>query len=278
MQTKVLLMKLVAGQRDDRRTLSAQIVSNLTQTLDGTEQSRDDYAGGDCYIQWGFKLTRGLQYALDNKIPYIILDWGYFNNGEGAFSVSFNGFHGLSMPVDAIEGKAAREHPRPEPWQDGGNFVYVYGQLQNDRAVRGLHVSPWMTTTAQLASKIFELPAKIRPHPKMLSSWESSLEPLSETFEETYVAVSYTSSAAIQSVLAGVPTVAIHPASPAFMVCASGLAIFKPAYRMEWLFDLSWRNYRLTEIEEAATYVKLGLKQATKAASLGRVDTEGLRV
>ena len=271
-------MKIIGGQRDDRFTVSALIVSALTEALDGEEQSRDTYAGGDVYIQWGFKLTRGLQYALDHKLPYIILDWGYFGDRTQSFSVSINGFHGLSMPNDWILGKDAREHPRPEPWRGEGEYVYVYGQLQNDRAVRGLHVDSWLTRTAQAASAVFHKPAKIRPHPKMLSSWEPPLEPLYETFEDAHVAVSYTSSAAIQSVLAGVPTIALHPASPAFAVSAPSFNIFKPTYRMEWLHDLSWRNYEMGETEAAAAYIKRGLTQAKKAAMRGDVDTDGLRV
>lgn len=270
-------MRLITGQRDDRSTLSARILSRLTKLLDGEERNREDYYGEDVYMQWGFKLTAGLQYAIDNRLPYIIVDWGYFQPREQSFSISFNGFHGLSMPVEAIKSEPPRWHPIAKPWKQDGEYVYVYGQLQNDRATRGLHVEAWLRKTAITASKILNRPARIRPHPKMVSSWEPPLPSLHSTFDETFVAVTWTSSAAIESVLAGVPTVALHEANPATPVCATGYSVYTPE-RIEWLHDLSWRNYRLKDAEAAAKYILMGLDQAIFEAEGGHIDIEGLRV
>ena len=272
-------MKIIVGQRDDRTTVSATILHKLAERLDATEQSRDAYAGADAYMQWGFKLTPGLQYALDNKLPYVIVDWGYFADREHSISISFNGFHGLSMPVKAIRKKPTRWHPVPLPYKKGGECVTVFGQLQNDRAVRGLHVETWLRDTAVEAAKAYGMKAKIREHPKMRSQWEPKMRPLEQVLDETAYAVTYTSSVGILTCLAGVPTVALHPASPAWEVSNTLLdgSVYTPM-RANWLHDLSWRNYAFREMDEAAEYILLGLTEAIVPASKGHVDTEGLRV
>jgi hypothetical protein len=273
-------MRISIGQRDDRYTVSATVLHKLAERLDASERSREDYYGEDAYMQWGFKLTAGLQYAIDNKLPFVIVDWGYFSARESSISVSFNGFHGLSMPVSSVQNAHPRWYPTPEPWKEvhkEGDCVTVFGQLQNDRAVRGLHVESWLRRTAVEASEAFGLPAKIRPHPKMISSWEPPLPPLEMVLDETAVAVTYTSSVGILTALAGVPTVALHPASPAYAVAANCYEIVTPT-RTEWLHDLSWRNYNFSEMDEAAQYISLGLAEAVGPAARGMVDTEGLRV
>lgn len=269
---------ITTGQRTDRNTLSARILTDLTRRLGGIEQSRDAYSGHDAYMQWGFKLTPGLQYAIDHNLPYVIVDWGYFSDRETSISISFNGFHGLSMPVEDVKNRPARWHPAPRPWRpEKGEFVYVFGQLQNDRAVRGLHVESWLRETAVAAATAYGLTAKIRPHPKTVSSWERPLPSLETVLDECRVAVTYTSSAGIITALAGIPTVVAHPASPAFPVRSRFGELDTPP-RKEWLHDLSWRNYSIKDLHEAALYVKLGLSQALVEAMTGEVDTEGLRV
>jgi hypothetical protein len=273
-------MRIVVGQRDDRTTVSATVLHNLAERLDATERSREDYYGEDAYMQWGFKLTAGLQYAIDNQLPFVIIDWGYFSSRENAISISFNGFHGLSMQVSSVQHAHTRWHPDPEPWKEvhkEGNCVTVFGQLQNDRAVRGLHVESWLRRTAVEAAEAFGGPAKIRPHPKMISSWEPPLPPLELVLDETAIAVTYTSSVGILTALAGIPTIALHPASPAYDVSADRMYLRHPD-RAPWLHDLSWRNYKFSELDQAATYIRMGLAPAVADAAVGNIDTEGLRV
>ena len=268
---------IVTGQRLDRNTLSARVLSDLTKRLGGREQSRDDYSGGSAYMQWGFKLTQGLQYAIDHHLPYIIVDWGYFADRETSISISFNGFHGLSMPVAEAQSRPARWHPTPHRWRpEKGECVYVFGQLQNDRAVRGLSVESWLRETAVAAGLTYKLPAKVRPHPKMRSSWEAPLPSLDSVLDECKVAITYTSSVGILTALAGIPTVAVHPASPAYPV-SSKFGLLETPPRKEWLHDLSWRNYALKDLREAALYIQMGLPEATTGALAGDVDTAGLR-
>lgn len=271
-------MKITVGQRDDRTTVSATILHNLANLLDADERSREDYSGEDAYMQWGFKLTRGLQFALDERLPYVIVDWGYFSNRENCISISFNGFHGLSLPIKYIRQQPARWHPEPLPWKGEGECVTVFGQLQNDRAVRGLHVEPWIRDTAVSAAQAYDLPAKIRPHPKMICSWEPPLPPLDRVLDETYVAVTYTSSVGILTALAGVPTVTLHPASPAWDVSSNMLGEIVTPCRQRWLHELSWRNYSVRDLDQASDYIRCGLLEAVVPAEQGRVDTEGLRV
>jgi hypothetical protein len=170
--------------------------------------------------------------------------------------------------------------PRLKPWKTGGEFVYVYGQMQNDRAVRGLNMEAWPTRTAQQASEAYGLPAKIRKHPLSLERWEHQ-PPLIQTFEEQAIAVTWTTSAAIQTVIHGIPTVCMHPANMAAPVAFSGdvskdIQPYRVLGRQEWLNDLGWRQY--STLDGMKGHIIRNFEQARMEARDGRYDTEGLRV
>src|SRR5690606_21411776 len=97
------------------------------------------------------------------------------------------------MKVDEVADLPPRPRPLIQGWREPGEFVYVFGQLPGDRACRGQNMETWPTKTAQDAAEAFMRPAKVRPHPKMLSSWEKPLPSLQSVWEECHVAVTWTS-------------------------------------------------------------------------------------
>ena len=270
----------VGGMRPVHGTASNAIVDRLVTAMGGKSFSRDWVlpAEATLYMQHGFKLTPMLQDAIDKRVPFVIVDHGYYGNRIATMSLSINGFHGLSMPVPEVRLLKPRPRPTLEPWREGGTHVYVYGQLQNDRACRGQNMETWPTRTAQAAAEAFSMPAIVRPHPKSIRQGQPPLPALETTFADAYVAVTWTSTVGVLAAIAGVPLVAMHPASPAFAVGSPSLSRIRMPGRESWLHDLSYRQYGLGEIGAAIDYIRLAYPAALAAAKRGEFDTIGLRV
>jgi hypothetical protein len=105
----------VAGQRKDRTTQSARLVRQFCESFDQAYDQDRHLASlpASLYVQYGFKRNGSLDAAMEKNIPFVILDRGYFNNRGKCFSVSINGFHGLSMQVPEVWNRPTREHPAP---------------------------------------------------------------------------------------------------------------------------------------------------------------------
>jgi hypothetical protein len=111
---------------------------------------------------------------------------------------------------------------------------------------------------------VFQKPAKIRYHPSALPPGMKRSKPLSETYDETYVSVSYDSNCAVQTVIAGVPTVLQSPRAVAFPMCSSEMGVVTPD-RESWVHDLSHREYDIAgreELDDAARFIKAQYIQA----------------
>ena len=279
-------MKAVGSLRDSARSPANVFIKAIIGKLGGTTILRTQPVPDDdtLFIQWGFKLTTALRSAIAAKIPFVIIDLGYFDASRmRRFSVSINGLHGLSMPVAGIDRLPPRWHPEIKDWQEGGEFVVVYGQLASDAAVRGINIETWMHKTAQECIAMIGKPVRKRVHPMMLNNWEPLPTPLDQTFEETFLAVTWTSGVAVQTVLAGVPTVTCHPASPARGVTAHTLHLHtgESVGREAWAHDLSYREYDFyndKDLDSAAEYIIRAYPQATKEAAKGNVDSAGRRL
>lgn len=274
-------MKVVAGHRPVRDTWSNSTLEAFVNHVDGEAQPREAYLPKDCglYVQWGYKKTIGLTDAMQKRIPFIILDAAYFRR-HGDFSISINGFHGLSMEPEGMDEFPDRPRPVIEPWRDEPEEarVYVYNQLNGDRACRGMDMQAWARRAAQQAIAHFQLPVVIRPHPKDVNPWEPPLPPLEATFEDAMCVVTWTSTAGIEAAAAGVPVVAQHPASMAAPVASKMMSRVRWPGREKWAHDLACRQYRREEMSNAWNYVDRQLSKARREAEAGHYDTEGLRV
>jgi len=236
-------------------------------------------AHGELLIQWGFKPTTSLLTCIAARQPFVILDLGYFEPTRYQnFSVSINGFHGLSMRPDFVDGLKARPHPPVQPWKEDGENIIMLGQLDGDQSLRGKDVTPLLHREACRVQDIYHKPVIKRPHPKMLNPWEPQPVPLEDTFDSTYLYVTYNSTASVQTILAGCRTIALHPGCPAYEMCGKDGAVRMPG-REGWVKRLSHAEYNFSDeldIERCANYITKAFPQARDEAEAGNVDTEGL--
>lgn len=277
-------MKLnpVASMRDSHGSHANVIMRRILDRIGGSEILRTQVvpAGTNLFLQWGFKRTNALDSAIKAKIPFIICDLGYFDEDRlERFSISLNGFNGLSQPVTGFENAPDRPHPPVKPWNDEGNQIVVVGQMPGDAALRGQDIEAWMHRIATQAAEAFDWPVKKRPHPKMLNPWEPKDPPFVDTLDSTFLTITWTSNCAVMSCLNGTPAVAMHPASMAWPVAAHRLSRQIFPGRHQWVHDLAWRQYKLyddADCDLACEYILRAFEQGLGPAAMGRVDTEGM--
>ena len=275
-------LKAVASMRDSHGSHANVIMRRLLDRLGGTEILRSHVVPKDTtlFLQWGFKRTTALDSAIKARIPFIIVDLGYFDESRlERFSISLNGFNGLSQRVPSWKGEEPRARPILKQWRDDGDRIVVVGQMPGDAALRGQDIEAWMGRTAAEATEVFSKPVYKRPHPKMLNPWEPKDRPFVESLDETWLTVTWTSNCAVESVINGVPAVAMHPASMAWSVTSHRLSRQVFPGREYWLNELARRQYWLMndqDCDAAAEYIIRAYEAGLGPASLGKVDTEGM--
>jgi hypothetical protein len=220
-------------------------------------------------ITAGFQITEANRDAMDRGIPIIILEnpvW-YEGNRMEYYTWAYNGLHGLgTLPTPP---ERSRPHPKLKPWKDWqSGRITVFGQVPTDKAVRGNDMQLWkQTVQAALPNSEF------REHPIMIpSKYHNQMEPLSRCFEETSLAVTYTSTIGAEAVINGIPTIACHAGSLAYPMATHNLSDepITPC-REEWIHNLSWRQWSIHE-ELDTEYILRGYDEAYADAQAGRYD------
>jgi len=272
-------MNVIAGLRDSPGSHANVVLQRLLDRLGGTEILREQYfpADGEAYLQWGFKKTPALLSAIESKVPFIIVDMGYFDAFErqARMSISINGLHGTSMKSDFVLDLPPRRHPPVLDYNEEGENVLIIGQMPGDQSLRGQDIDAWMNRAAVEATEVFKKPAHKRPHPNMLNPWEPKPPPLEDVLSNAYVTINWTSTSAIASVLAGIPTVTQHPTNMAFPVCSDRIMRRRAVGREAWVHDIAHRDYNLlddVDCDTACEYIIKALPQARAEACIGKVD------
>lgn len=239
----------------------------------------------DLLLSWRFRQSEELEDNLRDGMVMCCFDLGYFDDTKfERFSISINGVHGMSMHVPLPSAAPPRPHPPIRPWKTEGQFIQIIspGWLHDTRMRAAASDLPtgWMNWAVDAAIEVFGKPAKIRPHPRGLAPGEKPPPPLEDTFEETYVSVSYGSNTAIQTVFAGVPTVVQNKRCPAYCMSSQTMSIVQPD-RQQWAHELSYREYDMrddAELAKATRYIQRGYEIAKMLGPLEEpLENYGIR-
>ncbi len=268
------------GKHIPRR--KARLTAELLLRLGGQGISRQDGLpiDADLLIQWGGATTPALMDAYERRIPFIILNLGYFDaTRERRFSISINGFHGISMPF--LLDSPDLPYPKIKPWRKDGEFVLILGQKPPIYEIEGLEMEPWLRRTAQRAAEAFRRPALIRSHPSCPGPRQRSLQAVLE--DDIYAAVTLSSNASVATTLAGIRTLALHPACPAWdvsIVAWDSVDDDPPSHRETWAQSLAQREFdgiARVELDRAAVYISEAYPAASAAANAGQLYVKGVK-
>jgi hypothetical protein len=214
----------------------------------------------DLFVQTAFGASTSLRDAIKKKVPYLIMEApsfrGFFLDGgaEQASTFTYNGVQaGGTRPRDIPD----EERPHPELLQSTGEDTLILGQKPNDHSLRGADHVAW------IKEKLIEYPeAEFRHNPIMVPKGYN--RPLADALADCGRTISYTSTAAVDSVFAGCETIAEHPASEAYGVYDREL----------WAHALSWYNFTHSEQTTArvAGWILSGYEEAEANAKAGNVE------
>ena len=240
------------------------VVEQLTKALGGklVPWDKPTPVDTDIFVAWRLKGTPSYDNMVANGVCLVWLDLGYFDDTRfECYTVSVNGVHGHAMKVPVDDTK--RPHPILQPWKHDGDKIQIVSTGFNKRLARkgiieSMYPTGWLEETKVAAEEAFGMPAHIRYHPKELPPNQPTPPPFEQTFKETFCSVTYSSTTAIQTVCAGVPTVVQHPRSPAYNLCTQELEATRPKGREAWIHELSHRNFDMSDPREyaaAAEYI-----------------------
>lgn len=177
-------------------------------------------------------------------------------------------FCNANSPPDRWEELSKTYNLKLAPYRTQGRHVLLVGQTPNDASLRGLDMLEWLEVTANSLKRLTDRPIVIRPHPLRLSK---SVKRLHQSFardrqisidfpprgtifdalKDCWVSVCYSSSSAVDSLLAGVPSITLAPMSIAWPVTDHDLNhVNKPTLhpREQWLYDLAYAQWKVDEI------------------------------
>lgn len=220
-----------------------------------------DYA--DVVACWGWRVGKRLSEA---GATVLVLERGYLGDRFRWTSIGWDGLNGRAYFPPAPDDGGARfvEYfgNLVKPWRSGGEYSLLIGQVPGDAALGGLDLRSWYAEQAQALRARFDLPVVFRPHPlankrggppQRVSGTQLHEGALADALERAAVVVTFNSNTAVESVLAGVPTIACDRGSMAWPMCSHSIAdeLVQPD-RARWCAELAWKQWTLAEIANGA--------------------------
>ncbi len=222
---------------------------------------------GDLVVCWGWHIGR--EYS-DRDV--LVLERGHVGNRRAYTSAGWNGLGGYGTYPPCLDDGArwrARHGDLMKPWrplmQPGhqGHYALLIGQCYGDAAVADLpSFAAWARASARaLAAQGW--PVRYRPHPLMRGvdlgpgDVPVSTATLAEDLAGAALCVTYSSTTGIESVLAGVPTIAMGRGSMARAVAGHSLDDVVQLPRKAWADRLAWAQWDRDELASGAAWTTL---------------------
>lgn len=203
----------------------------------------------------------------------------YFRLSVGGFMRDDGQFYPPEFKPYPARWQAIKEEQSLEiaPWlQKDGSYVLICMQKPSDASLRGIDTHVWTRQTSEALLHFTSLPVVIRPHPLDRTPFRapddkrcivSHNDKLGDDLERAHAVVTYSSLAAIEAVLAGVPTFCLDPGNHAWPVSLKrdihrlALSLDDMGHqrieRDEWLWGLAWSQWRLSELREGWPWQRL---------------------
>lgn len=163
------------------------------------------------------------------------------------------------------------------PYRTTGSHVLIVGQKPGDASLRGCNIVDWMINTVTEVRRYTDRPIVVRAHPaalprdfpKMKKAFGANrnvrldIPPtgtINDALRDCWAAVTYSSSAAINALLNGIPAISMSPASMAWPVTDHDLSkVDNPTLheREQWLYDLCYAQWSVEETARGLVWARL---------------------
>lgn len=234
---------------------------------------RTEPAKCDLLVIWGARRSDRVRQQLGDGGDICVLERGYVGDRFAWTSVSFGG---------GLNGRGVFRGPFTDgsrwethfaqlmlPWRKpSGGYALIMEQVPGDTAVMNVDL-PRFYADARVAFEP-KMPVRVRPHPNVNPrhgevAMGAARASLAQDLAGARVAVTWNSNAAVDAVLAGVPTIAMDRGSMAWDVTGHQLAIPPMPDRTAWAHALAWKQWTRDELESGVCWEHVGASEACDA-------------
>ena len=224
--------------------------------------------------------------AREAATDYVVLENCFIGDRSRWTSAGFNGLNGdADFALGQFEGRAEVGGARfnalqgyYKPWRGtkGGRYALIMGQVPGDAALAGVDINDWYREAVEAVEDLCPFPPAFRRHPVMVERGIDQARvpggvpvidarmPLAEALALAALVITYNSSAAVEAVFRGVPTVATGAGSMARPVACHSLddrrRWSEPAGRARWARNMSWCQWRIGELADGTAWKHLKWK------------------
>ncbi len=211
----------------------------------------------DIAVLWSWKRDAITKAFLSSGRHVLVMERGFIHPRVEWASLAVDGFNGRGRfrpaPDNGERWERLFSH-HLKPWRtEPGDYALVIGQVPGDTALGGCDIVEWAERTT---AELLKLGHRVvyRPHPERPTPCpegaELSTGTLDEDLRNADRVVCYNSTAAVESILAGVPTVICDRGSVAYPMAAHNVSepLVRPD-RTKWCHDMAWRQWSLEEFE-----------------------------
>lgn len=200
-----------------------------------------------------------------------LMERGYLGDRFAWTSLSWNGLNGRAELGPKVDdgGRRFWHHfgHLMRPWNPTGAYALVIGQVPGDASLEGRSLYSWYDRVSEAAKAIWGLPVCFREHPQAIARGFTSpvtvpkkLESnLQDAIGNARVVITWNSNTAVESVLAGKPTIVFDQGSMAWDVTTHQMAdVPDEPDRESWAAKLAWKQWTVDEIRSGEAWQFIG--------------------
>lgn len=224
----------------------------------------------DLLVLWGVRNQAAIAAQKAAGGDICIIERGYLGDRFKWSSVSFGGglngrgeFRGVMR--DSTRFNQNFLHLMGD-WKKREGHALLIGQVPGDMSLAGVNIRRWYVETS-LALNDAGYDVRYRHHPVATERGFPAREipgakivggSLKEALDGAALVVTFNSNTAVESVLAGLPTIAMDRGSMAWDVTGHATGDVIRPQRMAWASELAWKQWMLNEIASGECWARVG--------------------
>lgn len=227
----------------------------------------NEHIFSDVKLIWSWKQNKLIRQTQKNNESIVVMELGFFPPRDEWVSLTIDGMNGKGFCPPATDNGARfweNFGHLLKPWRKNSKGVaLVIGQVPGDSSLAGSNINVWtQRATANLVEKGWKVIYREHPFIESQPGWkfvpqgaEKSILSLEEDLARAGLVVTYCSNTAIESVLAGIPTITFSDMSVAYPVTSHNFdQPFQRPDRAEWCANMAFRQWKTSELEDGTAW------------------------
>lgn len=233
----------------------------------------------DLLVFWGVRNSSAIEMQKRHGGDVCILERGFLGDRFKWASVSFGGLLNGRAAFRGVSSDPSRFNANfghlMRPWRRQAGYALLIGQVPGDMSLAavGGHLDRWYADTAAELQRLgYEV--RFREHPEAvkrgyyaprLDGVVTMKGELASAIRAAELVVTFNSNTGVESVLAGIPTMASDVGSMAWPVTSHVPGDVIVCEREEWAAQLAWKQWTMDEIASGYCWEVVGARECVQA-------------